>query len=310
MNVLLFDFNNVLADVEEELKKRGHILLPIDGKPSTFKKADVVVLWNETDLGGWKDWIKEGQKKGKKFVLMQHGRRGTSRIFPPFNEELVSDVLCAWGENDRDRMISCGVKPEKIVVTGTTVLNHVKPRMEHEGLNVVFSPEHWDTDVVENAIIKGTLDKLKGVKVITKCLEGEHDPNYYTNPVVSNRSEKGHLEICADVLATADLVVAVSESTFELMAEHMDIPVVIADIWIPKACAGDDRYKEYNREYSNACTRVKDINKLNDTIMYHLKHPEILREERKQIAILDGGTDIENPLYEICNVIERIGASK
>lgn len=305
MKILLFDFNNVLYDVARELENRGHELLDHDGKKSTFNKADVIVVWNETALGLWRDWIIEARKKGKRVVLVQHGRRGTSRIFPPFNEELVSDVVCSWGENDRKRLESCGVDSSRIFVTGTSVFRHLLPRTPHEGKNVVFSPEHWDTDVVENAIIAGQLRKLKGVKITTKTLENEHSIGYYDNPVQSNRSKPGHLEICAQVLQTADLVVAVSESTFELMAEILDIPVVIADIWIPKSCDGDDRYKIYQREYSDACTRVKDIGKLNETIMKELKNPGRLAKERKQIAVLDGGTDIADPINEIIKVIEN-----
>lgn len=306
LKVLLFDFNNILFDVAKELENRGHELMPfyVDGKLNNWKKADVIVLWNETDLGGWRDWIIEAKKAGKRVVLMQHGRRGTSRIFPPFNEELRSDVVCAWGENDRIRLESCGVPSERIKVTGTPIFKHLKPRVLHEGYNVVFSAEHWDIDVVENFIVKSQLEKLKGVTVISKLLEGEHTENVYPNPVWSSRKKDGHLDICANVLSTADLIVGISESTFELMAEILDIPVVIADIWTPKACNGDERYREYRREYSNACTRVP-LDKLNSTIMEQLKHPWIKREEREVIGILDGGTNIDNPLLEIIKVIEN-----
>lgn len=307
LKILLFDFNNVLIDVARELEVRGHELIPfyVNGKLNDWKQADVIVVWNETDIGGWRDWIDEAKKLGKRVVLMQHGHRGTSRIFPPFNEELKSDLVCAWGENDRQRLESCGVDPTRIRVTGTAVFNHLLPRIPHPEKNVVFSPEHWDIDVAENFIINSMLNKLEGPTVITKALEGEHTIGVYQNVVWSDRKKEGHLDVCAKVLQTADLVVAVSESTFELMAQIMDIPVVIADIWTPKACNGDERYRDYHREYSNACTKVP-LNKLNETILYQLAHPEVLREERKQIAILDGGRDIADPVSEIIKVIEEV----
>jgi hypothetical protein len=312
--ILSFDFNNILDDVEHELIRRGHTLLPHtleNGELNDWRKADVIVVWQETELGGWKDTIRTWQKAGKRVVLMQHGRRGTSRIFPPFNEKLVSDQLCVWGENDVTRMVSCGVPRNRIHVTGTPVTHHVKPRIPHEGINVVFSPEHWDMEVPENFAVRNALRRFtksrwpwqKKVNIITKILEGEHHPANYDNPVSSNRSTPGHLDKAVDVLRTADAVVAVSESTFELLAEIMDIPVIIADIWVPKACAGDERYKTYQREYSPACERVKNLNTLGEVIMKHVKHPHLLREERRKIAILDGGTDIEDPVSEIINVI-------
>lgn len=303
MNILLFDFNNVLSDVAQELVKRGHTILPVDGKTSTWKKADAIVVWQETEMGGWKDWILKVQKAGKRVILVQHGRRGISRIYPPFNEKLLSDVVCVWGENDVERLTACGVPREKIVVTGTPILSHIKPRLEHSGINVVFSPEHWDRDVVENLIVASALRKVSGIKVTTKILENEHNPREYDNPVISNRLQPGHLDICIGVLQTADAVVSMSDSTFELLAETMGIPVIIADIWIHKSQAGDDRHKEYRREFSPACERVKDLNTLGDVIKKHVRNPQLLEKERKEFAILDGGANIEDPISAIINVI-------
>jgi len=134
--------------------------------------------------------------------------------------------------------VSCGFPKERIVVTGTPIFKKLH-KDKHVGLNIIFSPEHWDHDVFENTLVAGQLKRLKNVHVITKILGGEHDPSFYQNPVSSKRNDPEHLKIVADVLSTADLVVGISESTFELMAEILDIPVVIADIWTPKACNGE-----------------------------------------------------------------------
>lgn len=309
MNILLFHWNSVLNDVADELVKRGHTLLPMDGWEKTASKADVIVVWNETALAGWRDFIIEYQKKGKRVVLVQHGRRGTSRIYPPFNEKLISDVVCVWSEGDKKRLLSVGVPENKIVVTGTTIFKHLKPRIAHKGYNVVFSPEHWDRDVTENFIVADELRKLGGrINVMTKTLKGHQDPAMYDNVIESDRNSPEHLEIVANVLSEADVVVAVSESTFELMAEILDIPVIIADIWIPKACDGDDRYKDYKREYSNGCVRVK-LPELNKAVMNALRHPNTGSMFRKKIGIDDGGIDIPNPLERIINVIESNAAN-
>lgn len=304
MKILIFNRNNVLSDVEEELLRRGHELLPHDGKKTTWKKADVIVIWHETGLANWREWVTGVKKAGKRVVLIQHGRKGTSRIYPPFNESLISDIICVWGENDKRRYMETGTPEDKIKITGTTIFSHLKNKVSHEGLNVVFSPEHWDEEVVENFIVAGQLRKLKDVKVITKTLQGSHQEELYDNVISSDRNSKEHFGIVADVLSKADCVVALSESTFELCAQILDIPVVIADIWIPKSCDGDDRYKEYKREYSNACTRVKDITKLNEEVYKALKH-KALERERKEVAVFEGGVNIMNPLENIINVIEN-----
>lgn len=304
MNILLFNWNNVLTDVEAELKRRGHTVLPIDGRRQTMKKSDVMVFWNETDLGGWRDFIRGAKRRGIKTVLVQHGRRGTSRIYPPFNELPESDVVCVWSENDRKRLISVGVDPKKIKVTGTTIWRHLIPRVPHEGKNVVYSPEHWDREPVENLIVADELRKLKRVKILTKILRGEQSAMMYDNPIESDRNGLDHFDIVMRTLSIADVVVSISESTFELIAEAMDIPVVIADCWIPKTCDGDERYKDYHREYSDACTRAK-LKDLNKAVIHELKHPGRLREERKKIAVNDGGIGLD-AVGNIVNVIESI----
>lgn len=304
MKILLFNFNNILTDVAEELVKRGHELVDIKyaGDMKAWKKADVIVVWNETELAGWRHYITKMKKLKKRVVLVQHGRRGTSRIYPPFNETLISDAVCVWSENDKQRLMSVGVEEGKIHVTGTPLFKHLKPRVPNKVKTVVFSPEHWDVDVVENLIVADKLRQLKGVNIVTKILKDHQNPVLYDNPIASDRNSLDHMGIVAEVLSKADLVVGISESTFELLAESLDIPVVIADCWIPKACDGDDRYKEYHREYSPACAMAK-LDKLSETIVLHLKKPELLHNARKDIIIKDGGFDIEDPVSKIINVI-------
>ena len=98
------DVNNVLLDVAYELVNRGHEL--IDGvAEDSWEEADALVIWNETSLGGWRDLIKKVQLKGKKVILVQHGRRGCARVYPPFNEKILSDVVCVWGEEQKQRLL-------------------------------------------------------------------------------------------------------------------------------------------------------------------------------------------------------------
>lgn len=308
LTIAVSNWNNVNTDLIAELKKRGHNLITtIEEKDKSFlKKTDVLVTWNEVHQYGNDKFLEEVNKAGIETILVQHGRRGTSRIYPPFNEKLICKKACLWGENDRKRLISCGNPADRLYVTGTSIFQHLKPRVKHDGINVVFSPEHWGEEVFENNVVASALRKIKGINVITKILKGEHTPEQYDNVVMSDRNSPEHFEIVAEVLSKADVVVAISESTFELLAEYLDIPVVIADIWIPKPCQGDPRYKEFSLEYSNACTRVKDMSKFGDAIKYAIKHPEHLREERKQIAIDDGGVNIEDPVGELIKIIENV----
>ena len=295
----LYGWNGCLDEVVERMKK-DHILLKDDKD-----NPDVVVLWCEIEEKGWREKVVETQKRGKKVILYQQGIWGMDNIKPPFNEKLISDVICVWGEGDKKRYIKYGVLEEKIRVTGCPIIPRLIPRIKHEGRNVVFALEHWDWgDVVENNIVAAELRKLKGVKVITKGLHKENDTDIFDNPVISDRFSSNHLETVAEVLSIADIVVAISESTFAFLAEYLDIPVIIADIWMPKPRANDDRYIQFKGEFSNAVTKVK-LEDLNKTIMYQLKHPEILREERQQAVIINGGTNLDNPVNNLCKIIEE-----
>jgi hypothetical protein len=173
-------------------------------------------------------------------------------------------------------------------------------RKKHNGINIVFSPDHWNREIIENIRVRDELRKLDGVNVITKIID-DQDPILYDNPIQSNRKEKSHLDICAEVLSHADLVVSVAEGTFELLAQALDIPVVTVIDWEPKEFGGDPRYLKYERHTSNATKSVK-LNKLLKEIKKQLKNPEELKEQRKQICIDDGGINL-NCIEELKKII-------
>ena len=298
MKIKIFHWNCDFDDVEKELKKRGHEIV------EEWQDADVVCLWNEIKHSGWLDIVQGAQKMGKKVILYQQGIWGIDRVQPPFNEKLHSDAICVWGEGDKERLSSYGVDPNKIFVTGTPITKHLINKIPHNGKNVVFALEHWDTEEIpENLIVASELRKLKGVNVITKALKREHDITLYDNVVATHRFDPDHLEIVADLLAKTDLVVAISESTFALLAECMDIPVIIADMWIPKERGGEKTYMDYRHPFSDAITKVQ-LEDLNKEIYHQLKHPEIKMDERKKQSIRNGGTNIVDPVNEIIKVIE------
>jgi len=294
MKFFIQNYNNVLSDLIQYVQTSG--------KHSTTGKmaeADVIVLWS--DVGDWDRMvIQSARSTGKKVYVIQHGRKGSSRYYPPFNEPIVADKLLVWGQNDKDLLVKHGHPAKKIEVVGTTIFDHLIPRQKHEGYNILFSPEHWGVEVEENRVVAGWLKRVSHHLNVTSKILPEHDGKLYPNPIYSDRNDEKHFEVLSKLLSTTDLVVGISESTLELLAQSLDIPVIIADIWEPKAGAnGDKRYKDYLRTYSNACTKVKNENEFQEAIKAYVEHPELLREERKQICILEGGINIKDPIKEI-----------
>jgi hypothetical protein len=261
-------------------------------EPVGYDDAKVVLLWN--DVNSFERTIIDlARMHGKKVVVLQHGRKGTSKYFPPFNERIRADKILVWGDFDKRSLVAVGQDAQKIRVVGSPVLHNLPPKKPHEGYNIVFCPEHWDKEVPENEQVRDILRQFKGgdVRITTKIIES-HDPERYDNPVRSDRNLPNHLRICGEVLATADLVVGVSESTFELMAQAMDIPVVIMKEWEPKACNGDERYKTYRRVISSG-SKQSSLADLKETILDQLANPEELREERAKVVVDEGGINLD-----------------
>ena len=294
MRIILRQFNQVLSELAEHFEITTDIF-----------KAERVVLWNDV-MPTEKSIVEFAHSLKKPVITIQHGRHGTSRYYPPFSDPIISDKLCVWGERDKEVLVENGHPENKIEVCGSPIFRHLKPRMPHEGVNIIFYPEHWDREVPENKAVAKELRHLKyknKVQIITKIIDG-HNPNDYDNPVLSSRVASNHLDICVDVLTKADIVVGIEEGTFGLLAQAMDIPVVIMEEWSPKACSGDERYKTYWRRISEGSKRTS-LKNLNKTILQQLENPEELKETRHIACVEEGGIDIENPIEKISNVIKN-----
>lgn len=267
-----------------------------------FNEAEKVVLWQDV-MGTGMGLAKLAHLRKKPVIQILHGRRGYTQYGFPWNKEMLSDKICVWGKTDVDTLTRFGIPPEKIVITGTTLFSHLIPRVKHKGTNIVFSPDHWDHDIPENDEVVKVLRKMKGVNIATKIME-VHDIKKYDNPVVSHRDRPNHLDICAEVLSKADLLVAISEGTFEMMAQILNIPVVIANIFIPRPCNGDSKYLQWRLPFSEAVKKEPDIKKLASAIKQQLKNPNELQEQRRSAAFNDAGIEIKDPLQRIVGVIK------
>ena len=277
--IYLWDRNGILENL------RKHFPITED-----IKKAKAIFLW--TDIYPVEQVIiKYAKSLGVKTFVYQHGRKGSSKYYPPFSEKIQTDKHLVWGEFDRQSLLAAGQDGKKIKVVGSPIFSHLKEKKEYKGINIVFCPDHWDTEILENFRTRDELRKLKGVNIITKLLD-THELKDYDNPIQTDRNDPAHLDKCIEVLQTADLVVGVSESTFELLAQAMDIPVVIMEEWMPKPFGGDMKYLTYRRLISRASKRAT-IKTLNEIIKQQLKNPHELKEERKQVVKEEGGKNLD-----------------
>ena len=268
-----------------------------------IEEAEVVVLWQDV-VGFCKSFAHLAKSMGKKIVVIQHGLSAVDDYGPPNFYELLADKICVWSQNDVDMLKMFKISPKKYELTGTTIWSHLKPKEKHEGVNVLFKPAHWDTELEENFIIRDALRHIKGINVTTKIHESQRlGSDDFDNIVFSNRELPGHLDICGEVLAKTDIMVGIaSEGTLGLLGYGKDIPLIIPDIWQPKRFLNASTPE---MKYSEACQLVK-LEDLEKAIKNAIEHPEFKREERARVVEYYGGISIENPLDKIISVINRI----
>jgi len=286
----LQDHNGVLMDVAKELDLVDNV-----------SDADGVVLWQDV-MGVGRGVAMLAKQQKKPVIVVQHGANSHIDYCSPNRYPLLADKICVWGQKSKDALLEAGVPEKKIVITGSTIFSHLKPKKETNN-NIVFRPAHWDTKTLkENKEIADVLNNLKSYITITTKMIETQDTDGFKNVVKSHRDKPEHLDICADVLSTADLVVSVGgDGTFEMLAYALDIPVIMPNIWDNKPFLGKATPEII---YSDACELI-NINDLLPTIYATLINPNKKKAQRKQVAEYWAGTNIEDPLKEILNVIRN-----
>jgi hypothetical protein len=292
LKIYLQNHNQVLSDIENEFE----IVQDIN-------KADAVVLWE--DVVGWPLSVARLARELKKpLIVMQHGINAVVDYGPPRKYELLADKLLVWSPSDVRLLQSFGISKDRYQMTGTTIFSHLKEREKHEGVNIVFKPAHWDTDLAENYEVADKLREIvkknPGWYITTKVME-TNDSDKFDNKVFSNREELGHLDKCAEVLSKADIEIAIGgDGTFELMAYAMDIPVVTVLNWKDKSFLGGETVA---MKYTSANT-LTQLDNLEETIWRVLKNPNENKEERRLVALDYGGIGVTNPKEDIINAIK------
>jgi hypothetical protein len=145
-------------------------------------------------------------------------------------------------------------------------------------------------------------DINKNFRVISK-LTPIHDKGLYLGSVVeTNVGSPTHIEDCVKLLTNTDVVVGMVESTFQLLAMAMDIPVVICKEWEFKLYAGKD-YTHCDHLKTDAATYA-DVKELRQVIEQELSNPERLKEERKKVVLRELGDITQDPDKKIIEVIK------
>ncbi|MEW6503877.1 MAG: glycosyltransferase [Chloroflexota bacterium] len=291
--IFIENYNNVLTKTTNYFELVDEI-----------ENADAVVVWNDV-LPRYRELIIKATLLKKPSLVMQHGLRATREYAIPYNKPLFANQIMVWGPKDKQRLINAGIKEERIIITGSEIFDdfYNLKKAPHKGINIVFAPMHWYEELNENIILANHLRQLcsedNNLNIITKVVDTKKI-EYYDNPIVSNAHEPNHIEICASVLAKADLVVSVTESTFEFLAYMLDVPVIVVDIWKPKYHMDRLFIKNINADISSAPLLVP-LDKLNEAIYRTLENPKKFSAERKRALYNEAAIGWDNR-----SAVERI----
>lgn len=130
-----------------------------------------------------------------------------------------------------------------------------------------------------------------------------HDKKLYLGSVCeTSQGELKHIEGCVRLLTHADVVVGMLESTFQMLAMAMDIPVVICNEYQFTNYAGVD-YTNFDHIKTKGVTYC-DLKDLRATIEGELANPKRLTKERKEATLREFGDVTSDPDSKIIEIIK------
>jgi len=280
--IFLLDHNQVLEDIKDSFQLVNN-----------WYEAEAVVVWQDI-RDEYIELVSNANLVGIPTVVMQHGLRASREYDNFFQKPLLAKKIMVWGPKDKRRVLSGGIIPERIEITGTTIFDHLMPKENHQGVNILFAPLHWDKEIEENYLVASKLKSIKGINVLTKVIEGQN-LSYYENSIISNRDEKSHLDIISSIFKNTDLVVSLAESTLEFMAYFLNIPVIVVDFWKPKEFLDYyvDDLSKYFGGFSKNCVIVK-LNELDRAITNELYKDSKNSIKRNQVLLEEAGIGFSN----------------
>lgn len=329
MKIYADDFNGVIAPVIEELKDRDHVIV------DEVRDADLLLLWQDV-RGDNVQLCKMNRDVWKKpVVVVQHGRAASRDYCAPNSFPLYADKFCAWGEADAKRM-SQVVEQAKIEITGSPLASMLVPRREHPGNICTFVPLVADHEEPENLIAFFQLKRLElmqymhflednnerlrkdfsltktdlesGLSVISK-LTTLHEKDFYMGAqVISGQGQRDHMQQTLSLLSASDVVVAMEEGTFPLLAHAMAIPVVICDIYRWQELGGNEDYSKVEYIKTDAPHYVDNVDDLPAAVITALSDPEAKFDEARKVCNDEFCPEGQDPIANIVKVCEDLYA--
>jgi hypothetical protein len=270
---------------------------------------DVYLLYQDYLRLG-KVYAEEGIENGKLVCVVQHGLLAT-RDYLEEDRDLIADKIFLWGKKDYRRMRNLGYPKSKLVVSGCPFLEDIGLKQRPIGRSVplvFFSPRYFPLLGKENAQVLEIMLRKTDCHFLIRTLESDKNIYFYeglrdhfpgrvtvekTNPVWRN-----HIPNLIERMRVCDLVVSMDESTGELLAMSMDIPVIcISDVYLEHELEwhwdrkGGRDVRKRGLYFSEGVykSRADDIGEMINKVLGN----DIKSENRKKVAVEHGGLGLK-----------------
>ena len=256
--------------------------------------ADKFCCWGQADMDRL---IKQGN--GDKGVIT--GCSLINQIKPQEKEDGKNIVFCpivAEHEEPSNLMVYYELKKMELDYSQKNIVTHRKE------LEKIWRPSVFDGDETLGEHTIPYMNICNNLRLISK-LTPMHDKALYSGSVVqTNVVSPTHIADCVKLLTHTSVVVGMVESTFQMLAMAMGIPVVICKEWEFKMYGGKD--------YTN-CDHIKtkgatycDLKDLRKVIEGELADPQRLTKERQEVVLREFGDINSDPDKKIIEVIKGV----
>ena len=333
MKIYLRDFNGILLPFKDKFDL-------VDDP----RDADCLLLWQDV-RGDMLELCRVNKEyMHKPVVVVQHGRAATNDYLQPNKFPLLADKYCCWGAKDFERLQRAGYA-DKAVITGSPLVSYLKPKAEHDGKNIVFTPVVVSHEEPDNIITYWKLkqiefDKAAGVlqKNYDKLRDSWHSwmveetsatensiPYHILNKnwrliakITSIHDKKLYI---GDVVPTVqinkthitDCIHLISLVDCVVGLEEGTFQLLAMAMGIPCVMVDGFKYREYgNIDYSSVemvktegVRRVK-LSDVEQAIDDELTDPDALKSQREQVVRDEFWDGKTDPIENIINVVKGI----
>lgn len=297
---VIINFNDILSPLYQTFEQAE--LTDLTDKE---KKPDCLITWTDYPQDS-KMLCLSAMQQGIPAFMVQHGRRAM-RDYWTNRGQPSSLAAFVWGSKDaEDAIIGQWAKEQVFRVGAPWFAYRPKERAEEEGL-VVYDVPHWATDTRESIKTWAKLKKIKGIRPIAKMIapSNQKQHNYTGEQCITYRNEPGHIEATFDLIKRASVVVTMMESTLELFAYSLGIPVVHVKGFKHTELPGT--WQGVEDTLPQKGTVATDIGGLEDALATAMRRPKQLMDDARKRLLEDAGDpEKDTPIESITVIINDL----